>query len=113
MMKKKQIFLNLLKGHDPRNPKLEVQKKENSLNKNLKLLQYRYKKTNTIMMKLIITTTVRIIEVNLEDVDLTEAKIQVNFLRGQNSCGRGQCNQNPYQGQYQNTSYQGSNYQGN
>ena len=35
------------------------------------------------------------------------------FFRGQNSCGRGQCNQNPYQGQYQNNSYQGNNYQGN
>ena len=31
------------------------------------------------MMILIITTTMRIIEVNLEDVDLTEAKIQVDF----------------------------------
>ena len=31
------------------------------------------------MMILIITTTMRIIEVNLEDVDPTEAKIQVNF----------------------------------
>ena len=55
----------------------------------------------------------RIIEVNLEDIDLTQAKIQVNFFRGQNSHGRGQCNQNPYQGQYQNNSYQGNNYQGN
>ena len=32
------------------------------------------------MMIIIITTTKRIIEVNLEDVDLTEAKIQVEFL---------------------------------
>ena len=31
------------------------------------------------MMTLTITTTMRIIEVNLEDVDLTEAKIQVDF----------------------------------
>ena len=31
------------------------------------------------MMILIITTTLRIIEVNLEDIDPTEAKIQVNF----------------------------------
>ena len=54
----------------------------------------------------------RIIEVNLEDVDLTEAKIG-QFFRGQNSCGRGQWNQNPYQGQYQNNSYQGNNDQGN
>ena len=35
------------------------------------------------------------------------------FFRGQNLHGRGQCNQNPYQGQYQNNSYQGNNYQGN
>ena len=31
------------------------------------------------MMILIITTTMRTIEVNLEDIDLTEARIQVNF----------------------------------
>ena len=33
------------------------------------------------------------------------------FFRGQNSCGRGQCNQNPYQGQYQSKNYQCNNYQ--
>ena len=65
------------------------------------------------MMILIVTTTMRIIEVNLEDIDPTEAKIQVDFFRGQNLGGRGQCNQNPYEGQYQNNSYQGNNYQGN
>ena len=59
--------------------KKEVEEKANSLNKNQKILQYRYKKTNTIMMILIIATTMRIIEVNLEDVDLRETKIQVNF----------------------------------
>ena len=79
MIKKKQIFLSPLKGHDPNNPKLEAEEKANSLNKNQKLLQYRYKKTNIIMMILIITTTMRIIEVNLGDIDLREAKIQVNF----------------------------------
>ena len=31
------------------------------------------------MMMVIITSTVQIIEVNLEDIDLTEDKIQVNF----------------------------------
>ena len=36
-----------------------------------------------------------------------------NFFRGQNFCGRGQQNQNPYQGQYQNDGYQSNNYQGN
>ena len=35
------------------------------------------------------------------------------FFRGQNSCGRGQQNQNPYQGQYQNNGYQVHNYQDN
>ena len=35
------------------------------------------------------------------------------FFRGKNSCGRGQCNQNPYQNQYQNHGCQGNNYQGN
>ena len=55
----------------------------------------------------------RIIEVNLEDIDPAEAKIQVGFFRGQNLHGRGQSNQNPYQGQYQNNSYQGYNYKGN
>ena len=36
-----------------------------------------------------------------------------HFFRGQNYCGRGQQNQNPYQGQYQNDGYQSNNYQGN
>ena len=54
----------------------------------------------------------RIIGANPEVVDPIEAKIQdvpleVNF------CGRGQRNQNTYQGQYQNDSYQSNNYQGN
>ena len=35
--------------------------------------------TNTIMMILTTITTTKIIEVNLEDVDLTEARIQVSF----------------------------------
>ena len=35
------------------------------------------------------------------------------FFRGQNSCGTGQCNQNTYQGQYQNNSCPGNNCQGN
>ena len=35
------------------------------------------------------------------------------FFRGHNSHGRGQQNQNPYQGQYQNNGYQSHNYQGN
>ena len=35
------------------------------------------------------------------------------FFRGDNSRGRGQRNQNSYQGQYQNNGYQSHNYQGN
>ena len=35
------------------------------------------------------------------------------FFRGQYLCGRGQCNQNAYQGKYQNNGYIGNNYQGN
>ena len=34
-------------------------------------------------------------------------------FRGHNFCGRGQRNQNTYQGQYQNDGYQSNNYQGN
>ena len=34
-------------------------------------------------------------------------------FRGKNFCGRGQRNQNTYQGQYQNDGYQSNNYQGN
>ena len=79
MIKRKQIFLNPLKRHDPNNPNLEVEEKVSSLNKNQKILQYRYKMTNTITMILTIITTTKIIKVNLEDIDLTEAKIQVNF----------------------------------
>ena len=67
------------KGHDPNNPNVEAEEKASSLNKNQKILQYRYKNTNTITMILIITTTMKITEVNLEDIHLTEAKIQVNF----------------------------------
>ena len=35
------------------------------------------------------------------------------ICRGQNSHGRGQCTQNPYQGHFQSNNYQGNNYQGN
>ena len=36
-----------------------------------------------------------------------------HFFRGQNFCGRGQRNQNPYHGQYQNDGHQSNNYQDN
>ena len=79
MIKKKLIFLNPLKKPDQSKLKLEVEEEASSLNKSQKPLQYRFKRINTLMMILIITITIRIIEVNPEPVDLTEAKIQVNF----------------------------------
>ena len=74
MIKKKQIFHNLLKGPDQSNLKLEAEEKANSLNKSQNPLQYRSK-----MMILIISITMRIIEVNPEAVDLTEVKILDDF----------------------------------
>ena len=79
MIKKKQIFLNLLKGPDQRKPKLEVEEKEESHNKSQNLPQYRYRQNNTLMKILIITTTMRITEVNPEAIDLIEASIWDNF----------------------------------
>ena len=74
------MFLNPLKGPDQSNLKLEVEVKANSLYKSQNLHRHRYKTTNILMMILTITITMRITEVNPEDVDLTEARIQVNFL---------------------------------
>ena len=79
MIKKKQTFLNPLKGPDQRNLKLEAEVKANSLNKSQNPLQHRYKRTNILMMILIITITMRIIEVNPEAIDLTEANILVDI----------------------------------
>ena len=79
MIKKKWIFLNLLKGPDQSNLKLEAEEKANSHNKSQNTLQYRYRRTNTLMMILITTTTVRTIEVNQEAIYLLKAKIQDNF----------------------------------
>ena len=71
---------NLSKGPILSNPSLEAEEKANILNKNRKICQYRYKTINTIMKILTIIIIMRTIEVSLEDVDPTEAKIQVNFL---------------------------------
>ena len=79
MIKKKQIFLNPLKGPEQSNLKLEPEEKASSPNKSQKPLQYRYKRTNTLMMILIITITKRITEVNPETIDHIEAKILVDF----------------------------------
>ena len=64
------------KGARPKQPKHRGG--GNSLNKNKKILQYRYRTINTIMKILTIIIITRIIEANLEDVDPTEAKIQVD-----------------------------------
>ena len=74
-----QTFLNLLKWPDQSNLKLEAEEKANIHNKSQNPLQYRYKRTNILMMILIITTTMRIIEVNPEAIDLIEAKILDDF----------------------------------
>ena len=79
MIKKRQTFLNLLKGPDQSNKKLEAEEKANSHNKSQNPLQNSYKMINTLMMILIIITTMKIIEVNPEAVDLREAKILDDF----------------------------------
>ena len=67
------------KGARPKQPKTRGRGKGNCHNKSQNPLQYRYKWINTLMMILIIITTMRIIEVNPEAVDLMEAKILDNF----------------------------------
>ena len=79
MIKKKQTFLNLLKGPDQSNPKLEAEEKANNHNRSQNPFQYRYRQNSTLMMILITTTTLRIIEVNPEAIDLIEANIQDDF----------------------------------
>ena len=69
----------LSKGPDLSSLKLEVEEKANSHNKSQNPLQYRYERTNILMMILIITITMRIIEVNPEVIDPIEAKILVDF----------------------------------
>ena len=65
------------KGPILSNPSLEGNEKANSINKNRKMCQHRYKMINTVMRILTIITIMRIIEVNPEGVDPIEAKIQV------------------------------------
>ena len=67
------------KGYFLNNPSTEAEERVHNFNKNQNILQYRYKMINTIMRILTIIIIMKIIEANLEDVDLTEAKIQVNF----------------------------------
>ena len=61
-------------------PKQSVEERANSLNKNQKICQYRHRMIHTITMILTIIIILRIIEANLEDIDPTEAKIQVISL---------------------------------
>ena len=77
--KEEQIFLNLLRGPDQSKLKLEEEGKANSHNKSQNLLQSRYNKNNTLMKTLIITTTMRITEVNPETIDLMEINILDDF----------------------------------
>ena len=58
------------------NPSLEVEVKVNNLNKNRKLHHNKHKMISTIMRILTTITIMRIIEVNPEDVDPIETKIQ-------------------------------------
>ena len=112
MIRMKWKYPNLLKGPILNNPSLVVEVKVNNLNKNQKIHHHKHKMISTIMRILTTITIMRIIEVNPEAADPIEAKIQdVPFL--QNFHGRGQRNQNAYQGQYQNDGYQSNNYQGN
>ena len=64
MIKKKQIFLNLLKGLNQSKLKIEDEGKANSHSKSQTPLQYRYMRNNTLMKIPIITT-----EVNPETID--------------------------------------------
>ena len=67
------------KGARPKQPKSRGGGKGKQPQQKPKPLQYRYRQNNTLMMILIITTTMRIIRVNPEAVDLIEAKILDDF----------------------------------
>ena len=113
MIKRKQIFHNPLRAHDPNNPNLEAEEKVSSLNKKLKNPpiqvqddQYNYDDTNNYYHNENYRGQPRGCR-PYRDQNTGQ------FFRGQNLHGRGQHNQNAYQGQYQNNGYQGNNYQGN
>ena len=65
------------KGAQPKQPK--TRGRGNGKQPQQNPLQHRYKRTNTLIMILITTITMRIIEVNPEAIDLAEAKILINF----------------------------------
>ena len=79
MIKKKQIFLNLSKRLNQNKLKIEKEGKANSHSKSQNPIQYRYKRNNTLMKIPIITTTIRISEVNPETIDPLEANILYDF----------------------------------
>ena len=79
MIKKKQIFLNLSKGLNQSKLKIEEEGKANSYSKSQTPLKYRYKRNNTLMKIPIITTTLRITEINPNAADPIEANILDDF----------------------------------
>ena len=68
------------KGAQPKQPKHRGRVKGKQPPQNQKIHQYRHRTIHTIMVILTIIIILRIIEANLEDVDPTEAKIQVISL---------------------------------
>ena len=105
-------YPNLLKGPVLNNPSLEVEAKVNNLNKTKNPPpqtqddQYNYEDTNNYYHNENYRGQSR-------DCRPYRGQNTGHSFRGQNFCGRGQRNQNTYQGQYQNDSYQSNNYQGN
>ena len=67
------------KGARPKQTKTRGGGKGKQTQQKPKPLQYRYRKNNTLMKILIITTTMRITEVNPEAIDLIEANILDDF----------------------------------
>ena len=67
------------KGARPKQPNTRGGGKGKQPQQKSNPLQYRYRRTNTFVMILIITTTMRTMEVNLEAIDPIEAKILVDF----------------------------------
>ena len=112
MIKRKQIFLNLLKGHDSNNSNprgggkcKQPQQKLKNPSVQVQDDQYNYNDSNNYYHNENYKGQPR-------GHRTYRGQNTGRFFRGQTPCGRGQHNQNPYQGQYQNNGYQGNNYQG-
>ena len=69
------------KGARPKQNKTRGRGKGKQPQKSQNPLQYRYRQNNTLMKILIITTTMRIIKVNPEAIDLIEVNILDDFSR--------------------------------